>query len=45
MLIALQIALHGFITQRDKARREDERKARIARRRELAGGGADSVPA
>ena len=38
MLIALQIALATLVTTREKARREDERKARFAHRRELAAG-------
>lgn len=36
MLIALQIGLASMVFRRDKARREDERKARLAARRELA---------
>ena len=39
MLIALQIALVTLVTTREKARREGERKARLARKRELAAGG------
>ncbi len=39
MLIALQIALVTLVTTREKARREGERKARLAKRRELAAGG------
>jgi probable O-glycosylation ligase (exosortase A-associated) len=39
MLIALQIALTNLVTRREKARREDERKARLARKRERAAGG------
>lgn len=39
MLIALQIGLANLVISRDKVRREDERKARFARKRELAAGG------
>ena len=46
MLIALQIALATLVTSREKVRREDERKARLARKRELAAGGPlEEVPA
>jgi hypothetical protein len=40
MLIALQIGLSNLVHRREKVRREDERKVRLAKRRELAAGDA-----
>jgi probable O-glycosylation ligase (exosortase A-associated) len=40
MLIALQIGLANLVARREKVRREDARKARLARKREIAAGGA-----
>jgi probable O-glycosylation ligase (exosortase A-associated) len=42
MLIALQIGLLNLVTRRERARREDARKERLARRRDLAAG--DPLP-
>jgi probable O-glycosylation ligase (exosortase A-associated) len=38
MLIALQIALATLVSRREKARSEDERRARLAQKREMAAG-------
>jgi probable O-glycosylation ligase (exosortase A-associated) len=40
MLIALQIGLSNLVHRREKVRREDERKVRLAKRRDLAAGDA-----
>lgn len=45
MLIALQIALANVVRRQEKTQREEERKARLARKRELSAGSLEEVPA
>jgi len=45
MLIALQIALANIVRRQEKTQREEERKARLARNRELSAGSLEEVPA